>query len=413
MSTRSHPALETAAAASARLEQRLLLVLSAATGYYTYQGCVAIEDEGDWESKAGYALFALAVSIGLYLSWRAVQSQVPLLSSRRRIWLAAPIVGLICLFAIGTSTFYNLAGLIGEQAVLRHMELLLEQSSDSLALSRNQAHEGLEFASKLRLQEAEFKELAQKERDGGETSGTSGAGAITSMFGQVATLIAAAVREADRKAVRAEKLASESEGHLTAMRTVITDPGLPLAQKAQRFGAEIESLRLKLLELSRLETASDVRQATVAARNVIIPALSANSSVAASQRASVEALLAKLAQLPAVLEIAEDRPSDPLLGRPFEMITVYTAVLRHLTEFVPAVLAALLVDILPLPLLLLKILVYRDINRDDDSLSIARRFTVAEVLEVKQLIGILGLPLASDPHQRRAPLIDVFPDRVD
>lgn len=425
MSARAMPPLLIAAMASNRLEAFVVMILTAATGYYTYLGVSAIELNSDWLTKAGYALFATSVSAGLYLLWRALLSQVPVLTHRAR-WLAIPIVMFVIAIAIGVSTYFNLTGMIGPEAVRYNMESSLEGWSDATAKAVNQAHEGLEGASAIRLNRAKFQQMAEAERTMGRNTGAVGNGAIAGMLEQVATVMAAAARDADDKAVLAEKLGSDAEKSLGVMRSVVNDPTLPLQVKTARFATEAETLRLSLLQLSRLEVASIVRQAVAAVRETVKPALSDNRTVADRQKKLIEDLSQLLTNLDSLGQVARQAAPIPMLGKPFQAITVYTAVWLHWSDYIPATLAALSIDIFLLPLLGLKCLVATELNRTSGS-DIAKRYVVAELLEMADLMAKLGLaapvrqivraeiipPVAPDSTQDRVPVIRTVPNRLD
>lgn len=423
MSDRPMQPLRIAAGNIARLEVCVIMIITGATGYYCYLGASAIEPNSDWMTKAGCALFATSVTAGLYLFWRALLSQVPMLPHRAR-WLAAPIVALVVVFAVGVSTFFNLSGMIGAEAVRHHMEVSLETFSDALATARNQAHQGLEGASAIRLNLAKFQQMAGTERTGGGTIGVPGSGAVTGMLEQVAAVMAAAVHDADAKSALADKLTIEAENNLGAMRAAINDPALNLQAKTARFTKEAEALRLGLLQLSRLEIVSTVRQAVAAARETVKPALSNNHAIAERQQKTIDDLTQRLNRLNSLNQVAAQATPIPALGKPFQSITVYDAVLRHMGDYIPAALAALFIDILPLPLLLLKILVIGGMNGTASS-DVAARYTVHELIEMRELMGQLGLvvpvqqimrssvmPAADRDNSRyRMPVLRAIPNR--
>ena len=93
-------------------------------------------------------------------------------------------------------------------------------------------------------------------------------------------------------------------------------------------------------------------------------------------------------------------------------------------DYIPAALAALFIDILPLPLLLLKILVIGGMNGTASS-DVAARYTVHELIEMRELMGQLGLvvpvqqimrssvmPAADrDDSRYRMPVLRAIPNR--
>ena len=77
-------------------------------------------------------------------------------------------------------------------------------------------------------------------------------------------------------------------------------------------------------------------------------------------------------------------------GGPVQSITVYTAVWLHWTDYFPAALACLFIDILFVPVLALKCLVQSALN-DSGRSDTAKRYVVAELLEMRELMEKLGL----------------------
>ena len=128
--------------------------------------------------------------------------------------------------------------------------------------------------------------------------------------------------------------------------------------KVQRYGTEAESLRLKLLQPSQLEAASITRHAAKSAQGLLKPALSANPSVAARQQAAIKEIPELLGQLDSLADVVAKNEGHPVLRKSYQSITVQTAVLHHVFDFIPAALAACLIDLLMPPILLLKILVH-------------------------------------------------------
>jgi hypothetical protein len=421
MSDRCIPSALVSLAAIDRLAACVVAVLAAAAGYYTYFGASAIEPNGDWMTKAGCALLALSIAAGIYTFWRALHSLVPLLSARGRL-LASPIIVLAVLFVIGVSTFFNLTGMIGFEAVRHQMEVITVALGDGFAFARNQAQQGLEGATALRLNLAKFQQMAVAERDRGRTSGgTPGAGAVAGMLEQVATVMGAAVQDADAKAALAEALSRDAETGLDAMRKLVADPDLSLQVKSARFATETEGLRIKLLRLSRIEIVTTVRQAVAAARETVKPALSAKKAVAEQQARAIQDLDRQLGQLESLNLVAAQAPPAAMLGQPVPAITVYTAVLMSVSSYLPAAMAALFIDLLPLPLLLLKMIGHTDVAGNGKD--IAGRYTVKELLEMRELMERTGLEVPArrvawgdvipPPWQhggRRSPALRVIPD---
>jgi hypothetical protein len=373
--------LHEAAAAIRRLEAPVIGLITVAAGYYTYLGVSAIAPENDVYAKAGYALFAAAVSAGLYALWRAVMAQVPLLKAGGRV-LAVPIIFAVIVFAAGVSTFFNVTGMVGAEAVAMHMHASLEGFSDATAAASSQAQDGLRDAAALKLNQAKFERMAESERSNGGLSGGAGVGAVSGMLEQVSAVFAAAAREADDKIRKSELLGRDAEKSLAAMRALVEDPALSLRVRTAKFADVAESLRLTLLELSRLEVASTIRQAVAASRELVKPALSSNKAVAARQSATIGELQRMLADQESLVEAAGKTVANPLLGKPYQAITVYTAVIRHWMEFLPAALAALFVDLLPLPLLAMSCLVESALARN--AANAARRFSTGELIPMTE-----------------------------
>jgi hypothetical protein len=327
-------------------------------------------------------------------------------------------------FAVGTSSFLNCTGIFGDQALILEMYRTTEQFSDSAAASRRHADRAIAGLSALRANAAKFDEAEKGERGGGGQSGYRGAGAVAGMYGQVAAVFRAAVQDGEAKAAQVKNLSEQSERKLEAMRAVLADAKLPLAEKMLRFAAETEGLRLGLVAQAGVELDTTIASAARAAREAVPPTLSPNPTVRAQQQ-QIGNLTESLRQLDSLTAMTADgRPRDPratfaattvafaaetqapdnLLGKPFHQVTVYAATLAHLGDFLPIAIAVIFVDLLPLPILLINILVRRELDGDGRSDS-ASRFTVADLMEARRLEGWLAAQNSTItvPPDRRLP----------
>jgi len=395
--------LAAAVAAGRRLEGPVLVLLVSAAGFYTWRGVSLIEPEGDLLSRAGCALVAASVGAALYVLWRAVLSEVPLYSPevRRRAW---PIVAVIAVFAVGTSTFFNASGLFGREAIERRMTEQVELLADSLPKAKAAADAGLAGRQVLAMQAQKFAAMSTDEHDHGEISHVPGGGAVYGMLAQLATVFQNASQSASDKSAQAITLEADATAKLAALRTLVDAKDTPLPDKVTAFANEAEPIRAEILQLARIEAASDVRDAQKAARETIKPALAADGAVASLQQAAADTLTKQVAQLDSLTKYATVPPPPALLPKPIASVTVYQSVIEHLGDFAPLVLAALLIDLLPVPLLALRVI--GQTARDDRTAipAMLGDLRVADALVFAHVLKRLQDLQPAQPEQPAAPI---------
>jgi hypothetical protein len=384
------------------LQYFVFLILATACGFYTYRGCTLIEEGADMFTKAGCALFALAITATFFVAWSAIYAQVPLLS-RRNFRLSLIIVAAMAFSSVGISSFFGSAGFIGPAAMTRDLEKTLEQSSDALSETTARARDNLAAVSTLALNEQKWRRLAENEAKGKGPSSIIGPGPVSGMLEQAAVVMGTAARQVEAKIARADELTQGSEVLLAQMRRTLNDPALTVGQKVQKFAIDAESLRLKLVEMSRLEARSNVRQAAAAMRETVRSAAPTNDR----QKAVIEQLSTQFGQLDSLNQVmADSKPVPAFLGQPYRSISIYAATLAYALDFLPIVLATILAELVPLPLLFLRLLAIRDLedNSNGDTLrSLARQYTVEDLLQLAELEHLLAAQRPQRPATFAAP----------
>jgi hypothetical protein len=103
-------------------EALVLVILTMASGYWTYLGVTDLNPEAtDWFSRAGAAVLAVAVTAALFLFWRAVLLQLPHYTGVR-LAVAVPVVIGGAIMVVGISSYLNFTGMVGHEAMRAEMQ---------------------------------------------------------------------------------------------------------------------------------------------------------------------------------------------------------------------------------------------------------------------------------------------------
>jgi hypothetical protein len=382
------------------LVQRIvLMILAIGSGLYTYRGATLLEPGGDLATRAACALFAFAVTVAFYVSWSTLLQQVP--SLPRRVWpVIAVVVAFVAFANVVVSGFLSAAGFIAPAAIERHQQETVDRGGDGLAYAADRAHEALApVASALRINAEKWGALAVAERTGrGLSDAGPGNGAVAIMLGQVASVMKVGLQQVEARVAQADALARESRELLSSMRKISADARLEPVEKSRSFADQADALRGKLVELSRLEGRSIARQAAAAARETV----STGAPMVASQKAAIGKLVDQLGQLDSLTQAAvEPAQAPPFFGHPYRPLSVYAATLRYMLDFLPILAAAIFIELVPLPLLAMRIMV-GIFNRDGQGTRAAlpHLYTVAQVKEVQSLLEELDQTRPSSAVQR-------------
>lgn len=177
-------------------EALVLVILTMASGYWTYLGVTDLNPEAtDWFSRAGAAVLAVAVTAALFLFWRAVLLQLPHYTGVR-LAVAVPVVIGGAIMVVGISSYLNFTGMVGHEAMRAEMQQQFTALAEETTKATEAAQHSLKIADNIRLQAANYRNIEASERKVGGFTTKPGVGPVQGMIAQVA----ASFDEAERQA---------------------------------------------------------------------------------------------------------------------------------------------------------------------------------------------------------------------
>ncbi|MGC1408871.1 MAG: hypothetical protein WA864_08015 [Acetobacteraceae bacterium] len=369
-------------------EALVLVILTMASGYWTYLGVTELNPEAtDWFSRAGAAVLAVAVTAGLFLFWRAVILQLPHYTGVR-LAVAVPVVVGGAMMVVGISSYLNFTGMVGHEAMRAEMQQQLTALAEETTKATEAAQRSLKIADDIRLQAANYRNIEASERNLGGFTARPGLGPVQGMLAQAAASFDEAQRQAREKEAEFATLTTRSQEQLASLRAIITQVGLSSGEMSGRFAAAAEVLRLTILRLSSIDFGHTLHAAADAAQNAVRPS---GIILAPEQRAALDGLSQQLAEMQRRIdtELKFQGPAIPLLAEPVRVISIFDATLHHALNFVPLLLVAIAIDVLPLPLLAMAMNSGWQIRADRRGVPPEESLTAADLLRAAEVLSHL------------------------
>lgn len=369
-------------------EALVLVILTMASGYWTYLGVTDLNPEAtDWFSRAGAAVLAVAVTAALFLFWRAVLLQLPHYTGVR-LAVAVPVVIGGAIMVVGISSYLNFTGMVGHEAMRAEMQQQFTALAEETTKATEAAQHSLKIADNIRLQAANYRNIEASERKVGGFTTKPGVGPVQGMIAQVAASFDEAERQAREKEAQVATLTTRSQEQLASLRATITQDGLSLGEMPGRFAAAAEALRLTILGLSSIDFGHTLHAAADAAQNAVRPS---GITLAPEQRAALDALSQQLAEMQRRIdaELRFQGPAIPILAEPIRVISFFDATLHHALDFVPLLLVAIAIDLLPLPLLAMGMNSGWQIRADRRDVPPEELLTAADLLRAAEVLSHL------------------------
>ncbi|MEL7454123.1 MAG: hypothetical protein AAGJ50_12215, partial [Pseudomonadota bacterium] len=237
-----------------------LAILALASGVYTYLGVRSLLDGSNMQVFFAALVYSTAVSVGIYAFWTYLMKFVPLMtdSARRLALFGTMAIGSLMIVAM--SSWLNAAALAGSAATEQHLAQTLEDYSTDLDKAHSRALAAQSLLPDVQRASERFKRLAAEEQASGALTGTSGAGTVVQLLGQMGgQLDELAISIATSREVTAE-LFEKGRGHLNEMRTLVSAPGA-VQPRADRFSSEAVNLAGVISQLQETSIAPSVRRA--------------------------------------------------------------------------------------------------------------------------------------------------------
>jgi hypothetical protein len=394
-----------------------LAILALASGVYTYLGVRSLLDGTASQVFFASMVYATAVSVGIYVFWAYLMRFMPLMqeTAGRLALLGTMALGSIMIVAM--SSWLNAAALAGSAALEQHLAVTLEEYAGDLDQAHARALASQSLLPDVQRVSERFDRLANDERASGALTGTSGAGSVVQLLGQMS----AQMNELGQSIIQSrDKTAEQFEAgraHLASMRGLVSAPG-PVQPRADSFGEEAVALAGVIAGLQETSVAPSVRRAAEdLSLGFIAPIADGQDAdlaarqdrVMATVQASVEA------QSKALAAAADAILTEPKVqSRRFVPLSSAEAVIRYAGDFTPSWAGAISIDLLPAVLVFILAVAHRAMRRDADALEAADTITAAEMMRAveiwEQMKRTQAVTVADDDAARRdGVVVDVPP----
>jgi hypothetical protein len=424
--------LRRALATVTAIEPWLYLVITIASGYYTYQGARIFEIEKNF---ADYAIDIFGISIFLhilifsfsvtcvlfYLMFSTGRIMANLAGRRLTVSLFVWVFALVAV--VGISSYFNLAGLIGRLAVgveleaqVKHLREVKESQADRLG-------QQLTYADRMKVMADHYSVLATNEIERGANTGAGRRGLVSDYYQTISALANnrlqnSHVSDYRRNLVNWDKAVSELD------KVAITLSSDSINKITLDFSTKANALRTQLREASVpdfLSDLADVIQKAADGRPAVVGDPPSEPD-AAKRRTQATAIAAKTpnvipGQVMAIWDAVDDLRRQatqltqikngafekPDFGGPFSRITAFEALRRNWSYFIPFVLAAVLLDTAVFPIMFLKMLGYSQLVRYEEGLDDLEFMSAADFVRVMRAASDVGLESRKPPGQPNAP----------
>ena len=342
-----------------------LLVLALASGVYTYLGARELIGGTSPETHLAAAIYAGAVSVGIYAFWSYMTRLLPHVTDRGARTLLFGCMALGSMMIVAMSSWLNASALAGPAALQQHLAATLEAYSRDLDKAHRQALAAQGLVPDIQLASARFARLAESERAGSLT-GSAGSGTVVQLLAQMSTQLGGLSQEVVQSAGRAKSLFDQGSQHLATMRTLLVD-SRPIQPRSEAFGVQVQALMGVIASLQQTTVAPAVKRAAESlSSGFIAPAAGGRTpDLAERQTAMVGKVESAVTAQSAALVAAADRllmVSAVEPGR-FQALSQAEAVLRYAGDFIPSWAGAIAIDLMPGVLVLMLCVAYAAMRR--------------------------------------------------
>lgn len=324
-----------------------LLVISFIAALAVFEGLSKTIGGEDWWLKGFCAVIAFGIGIGTYMVWHgafAAAINPVLFQHRLRGWVTT-VVGSV--FILAFSAWLTATALGGNEAMRAGYEGVVGESQKALAaVVGNSGLDALE--SSLTSLATEIESLAQCEFDSGCVSGGRGQGGVRSTLENLAGTVRGHLTSLTAmKNARAEKY-DEGKACLAEMRAAVSSAA-DASGRRQRLAAGVDCLNAAIGELHGNGTVAEIRQAFRSfAESAVIP-VSVKTDKQKAAVASILASISKKAEAIADGGLGDDGAVPTPVTMP--ELNAMQAVIVNWQAIVPALSAAIALDLLPLIIL--------------------------------------------------------------
>ena len=343
-----------------------LAALALASGVYTYLGARELL-VGDRAVPAAMT-FSIAVTIGLYLFWRALFEVAPRVTGLiARVRFAFYLL-LGSLAAVVMSSCLNATALAGAAAIDQHLARYAEQAQHAFDDAHRAALAPQNLQRDLVQVASRFDELAAGEERSGTLTGAPGVGTVTVFLHQTASQFRTLAGQVAMDAGRVEELRAQGGELVSYLRTLAAVAADPRA-KVDRFGEAVQRLTGVIAQMQETTGADTVLRALENADEFVQPAETGQGATRQRQRAAVEEVRVFVAGQVEELEAAIIGHQATVRLPDFEPMSTSKAVMRYWRDFVPSWGGAIAIDLLPVVLLGILVTAHNWLRRQERALA--------------------------------------------
>jgi hypothetical protein len=365
-----------------------LAILALASGVYTYLGVRSILDGSATAVFFAALIYSSAVSVAIYAFWTYMARFYPHITGASARTAMLGIMALGCLMIIAMASWLNAAALAGSAALEQHLAETVEDYTADLDRAHQNALAAQSLLPDIQRTSERFQRLSDQERESGALTGTTGAGSVVQLLGQMAAQLKELETGIAASRERVTSLFDEGRAHLSTMRTLVSAPGA-IDPRAEQFAAEAVALTGTITSLEQTSIAASVKRAAEdLSLGFIAPVASgAEPDLANRQDQVMETIRTSVAAQSKVLSEAADQilTREPVGERRFVPLSSAAAVLRYASDFIPSRAGAIAIDLLPAVLVFMLAIAHGALRRQEQSLPFAERITAAELLEALQV----------------------------
>ncbi|MGI0523907.1 hypothetical protein [Rhizobium giardinii] len=365
-----------------------LAVLALASGVYTYLGVRSILDGSATAVFFAALIYSSAVSVAIYAFWTYMARFYPHVTGASARSAMLGIMALGCVMIIAMASWLNAAALAGSAALEQHLAETVEDYTADLDRAHQNALAAQSLLPDIQRTSERFQRLSDQERESGALTGTTGAGSVVQLLGQMAAQLKELETGITASRERVTSLFDEGRAHLATMRTLVSAPGA-IDPRAEQFAAEAVALTGTITSLEQTSIAASVKRAAEdLSLGFIAPVASgAEADLANRQDQVMETIRTSVAAQSKVLSEAADQilTREPVGERRFVPLSSAAAVLRYASDFIPSWAGAIAIDLLPAVLVFILSIAHGALRRQEQKLPFAERITAAELLEALQV----------------------------
>ncbi len=365
-----------------------LATLALASGVYTYLGVRSILDGSATAVFFAALIYSCAVSVAIYAFWTYMARFYPHIIGAAARTAMLGIMALGCLMIIAMASWLNAAALAGSAALEQHLAETVEDYTADLDRAHQNALAAQSLLPDIQRASERFQRLSDQERESGALTGTTGAGSVVQLLGQMAAQLNELETGITASRDRVTTLFDEGRAHLATMRGLVSAPGA-IDPRADQFAAEAVALTGTITALEQTSIAASVKRAAEdLSLGFIAPVASGlEADLANRQDQVMETIRTSVAAQSKVLSEAADQilTRAPVGERRFVPLSSAAAVLRYASDFIPSWAGAIAIDLLPAVLVFMLSIAHGALRRQEQSLPFAERITAAELLEALEV----------------------------